>query len=196
MSDKTKLSSIIKAEARMAMPEIVSIFISKYETELYDRKNNLQESIFELRKDVEILNAKVEKAGDFSKYDNVCVKRLDLVSFLNNDIKVDWEGGTIQRSVSFYHLDTKGVVDKSKGSSNFRKTFKENISIKDMKLHEKLHTEIDAASAKLSTVAAKIADMSRKERQVKARISELRLEEQGLTSLLDDQNMLQLIKID
>jgi len=196
MSNKNQLSSIIKAEARMAMPEIVSVFISKYETELYDRKNNLQEIISKLHKDVLILDAKVKKTGDFSKYDNVCIKRLDLVSFLNNDIKVDWEGGTIQRSVGFYHLDTKGVVDKSKGSSNFRKTFKENISIKDMKLHESLHTEINNAQAKLSTVAAKIGDMSRKERQVKARISELRLKEQGLTSLLDDQSMLQLIKID
>jgi len=108
MSNKNQLSSIIKAEARMAMPEIVSVFISKYETELYDLKNNLQETISKLHKDVLILDAKVKKTGDFSKYNNVCIKRLDLVSFLNNDIKVNWDEGTIQQSVGFYHLDDKG----------------------------------------------------------------------------------------
>ena len=38
--------------------------------------------------------------------------------------------------------------------------------------------------------------MSRKERQVKARISEMRLQEQGLEGFLQDKEMLALIKID
>jgi len=196
MTDKTKLSSIIKAEARMAMPELVSIFISKYETELYDRKNNLQETISKLHKALEILDKKVTETADFSKYENVCVKRFDLVSFLNDDALIDWEKGTVHQSVGFHHLDINGVIDKSRRTSNFHKSFSEDILIKDKNLHEKLSTEIEDTEAKLSTIAAKIGDMSRKERQVKARISELRLKEQGLTSLLDDQNMLQLIKID
>lgn len=187
------LSDIIKAEAKIALPEVVSVFISKYESELYDRKATLQENIAQHTKDLATHEKTVISAADFSKYEGIKVPMLKLVSELKNEINLSWDEETVSAVVTFRNTDEESRYDRQTG---FSKSFSSAISKAHIKLREAILKESAILTSQLSVILAKIGDMSRKERQVKARISEMRLEEQGLTEFLQDKEMLMLIKID
>jgi hypothetical protein len=194
-SDKP-LSSIISAEAKIAMPEVISIFISDYETKLYDRKTELQQKIHDLKKDLEIHVNTVAKSGSFKKYIGVKVPKLGLISRSGGEANVSWENGTISMKICFDDVDETGKMDAKRNSgNNFSKSFTVDITDFAMRTFKNLKKKIDEESANLSRTVGLIGDMSRKERQVKARISELRLKEQGLEGFLADKEMQKLISI-
>ncbi len=187
------LSDIIKAEAKIALPEVVSVFISKYESELYDRKATLQENIAQHTKDLATLEKVVIGAADFSKYNGVKVPELKIVSELKDEINLSWDEETVSTVVTFRNTDEENRYDRQTG---FSKRFSSTINKTHLKTRIAFLKESATLTSQLSVILAKIGDMSRKERQVKARISEMRLEEQGLTEFLNDKEMLLLIKID
>lgn len=188
MSKSTELSTIMQAEAKIALPEIVSIFVAKHETALYERKAALQATIAANNKDLEILHTVALKSANFDKYDDVAIPKLDLVSYLKNGPTLNWDNKSISQIV--------GLNCTDKTSTGFSRTY----SIAILKVHLESYKDINKMIAddsnELKNIALQISDMSRKERQIKARISEVRLEEQGLTDFLNDKAILQLIKID
>ena len=190
-----KLSDIVRADAKIAMPEVVSVFISKYENELYDRKAALSESVAQHNKDLGVHEALVIEAADFSKYDGIKVPALNVISVLKDEITVDWDDEEIDATVTFHNID-KDLVLRRDHQTGFSKKFTSPISKQHLKTREKILKDITDETSQLTVILSKIGDMSRKERQVKARISEMRLEEQGLEGFLQDSEMLKLIKID
>lgn len=189
-----KLGSIIKAEAKIAMPEVVSVFISKYESELYDRKAVLQESIAQHNKDLATHEAVVISAADFSKYADIKVITLNVVSALDGEPALSWGDEEVSVNVTFHNVEDK--THRFRESTGFSKRFSSSINKAHLKTHTAILKDTEEATSQLAVILAKIGDMSRKERQVKARISEMRLEEEGLTDFLQDKDMLKLIQID
>lgn len=189
-----KLSSIIKAEAKIAMPEVVSVFISKYENELYERKATLSETIAQHNKDLATHEKTVISAADFSKYADIKVPKLGIVSVIKDEIVINWDEETITAVIGFENMEeAKYRRDRS---TNFSKRFTSPISVKNIRLRDAVLKEVGEATSQLAVIISKIGDMSRKERQVKARISEMRLQEQGLEGFLQDKEMLKLIHIE
>lgn len=186
----TELSNIIKTDAKIALPEIVSIFVAKHETQLYDQKDALQESISTSQKDLTMHEAVVLGTADFKKYDNITIPILELVSVLKGDASVNWETGLINQTVTFHNVG-KGR-EKHTG---FAKSFSMDIGKGYVKTRDSIRKSIQNDTDDLKSILAQISDMSRKERQIKARISEIRLEESGLTDFLKDKEILKLIQL-
>ena len=180
-----KLSSIIKAEAKIALPEVVSVFISKYESELYDRKANLSETIAQHTKDLATHEKTVISAADFSKYDGIKVPLLKIISAIDDELSLDWEEETVSQRITFHNTD-EDVTARHGRSTGFGKNFTSKISKQHIKLRDAILHDREQAQSQLTVILAKIGDMSRKERQVKARIREMRLEEQGLEGFLKE----------
>lgn len=185
--DNKPLSGIIKAEAKMAMPEIVSVFLSKYETELYEKKAKLTQDIADAKDDYQVSKQAVADKADFSKQHGKYIKELKMYTNVT-DIGADLEEGV-------YRAELRLTEDKEKSRGTTIKSLENKIAKSDMTNLANARKRIQEMESDLAGTLAKISDMSRKERQVKARISEMRLEEQGLQNLLGDQEMLKLIQI-
>lgn len=189
---KQELTSVISTNATIALPEIVAIFLSKYETDLYDRKAILQDDITGV-KDYIIKHDKVVlKATKFDEYIGLKIPKLNIESVKEEDPKISWSLGTTSIVIGIQSTDTP----KRDRYSNFNKTFTKPVPKADITTHNSLITKMEKIQAQLSNILNQITDMSRKERQVKARISERRLKEQGLEHFIKSPEMLELIKID
>lgn len=195
--EQRNLSSVIRANAQIAMPEVVSVFISKHETELYDLKAELQKKIGDLKKDIEMHTASVAKSITFKKYCGIKVLKLGLISYLVGEPNVKWVDEKVTQRIGLYNMseDNKGAADSRDRETGFEKSYSQPILAGHLKAHTKMTDELAETSNRLASIVGQIGDMSRVERQVKARISEMRLEEQGLSGFLKDPEMQKLIAI-
>jgi hypothetical protein len=190
-SSKGQLSQIMSAEAKIGMNEVVSVQLAKYETGLYDKKDALSLKISELQKDLEMHNAVAIKGADFKKYTDITIAKLGLVSKLKGEPTLSWEEGEINQCIGLYHTDAKRGND----STGFSKTFSIDITKQHIATRTKMLADIEETSDTLKTTVSAISNMSRKERQVKARISEIRLQEAGI-DLGSDEQLAQLVHIE
>ncbi len=77
--------------------------------------------------------------------------------------------------------------------ASFSKKFVKAIGTIDMAEHKELTHDLETANTELLEVMANIKQVSRKERQIRGRISELKLEQAGFTDLLQNDDLLKLI---
>lgn len=189
-----KLSDIMPTEARIALPEIVSVFICKYETELYNTKAALSETIIELKKEKELIAATALDSADFSAFIDIKINKLCLISYQASDAVVNWDDKTITATIGLHNLDSKGnELNYSGRNTGFEKEFSTKLATSYSKAYAKVNTDLAETNLQLQDAVAKLNDMPRKGRQVTARISEMRLEEQGLSAFLNDEVMQKLI---
>lgn len=195
--EQRNLSSVIRANAQIAMPEVVSVFISKHETELYDLKAELQKKIGDLKKDIEMHTATTSKSVSFKKYAGLKMLKLNLISYLKGDPSISWADEQVSQTVGLYNTkdDNSEAADSRDRHTGFEKSYSQPILASHIKAHTKMTDELAETSTRLASIVGQIGDMSRVERQVKARISEMRLEEQGLSGFLKDPEMQKLIAI-
>jgi hypothetical protein len=191
LESKGQLSQIMSAEAKIGMNEVVSVQLAKYETGLYDKKDALSQTINDLQKDLEMHNKVALKGANFKKYVGVKIPALGLISKLKGDPTLSWEEGEIHQTVGLYHTDST----KRDDTTGFSKKFSIDIAIQHVGARNKMLLAIENTSNDLKTTISAISNMSRKERQVKARISEIRLKEAGI-DLAADEQLAQLVKID
>jgi len=187
---KGQLSQIMTAEAKIGMTEVVSVQLAKYETSLYDRKDELSKNIGLLQKDLEMHNAVALKGADFKKWDGIPFAKMGLITRLKNAPTLSWEAGKIRQEIGLYHTD-----QGTNNSTGFSKSFSVPIAKQNIVARNKMLKDIEEATDALKTVVSAISNMSRKERQVKARISEIRLQEAGI-DLNADAELAKLTKID
>ena len=193
MSEESRgqLSQIMSAEAKIGMNEVVSVQLAKYETGLYDRKEELSKRISDLQKDLEMHNKVALKDANFTKYEALTITKLGLITKLKGEPTLSWEKGEIHQNVGLYHTDTT----KRDNTTGFSKSFSLPINTVHIEARGKMLADIEQTQNDLKTIISAISNMSRKERQVKARISEIRLKEAGI-NLAEDEELAQLIKID
>ena len=196
--DPGRLSDIVSANAKIAMPEVVSIFISKYETDLYDKKSELQKKLAKLKDDLSILENTAASKADFSKYEGHKLAVFDLVTFIPEEqVSCNWEEGMFEATVEMRNIPKgKKAQDKPSKISRFGVRVSHKMPAALLKERSAIHEDIAEAQAALQNIIGAISDMSRKERQIKARISEIRLEEEGLQGFLNDPMMQKMIAIE
>ena len=187
-----KLSSIISNKAQIALPDIVSIFISQYETKLYEKKHDLQDAIADISKEISDHEKEVADNMKYSEFINVKIPKLGMISGLVDGPEVSWHSEAIGVQIGIF----KSEDDEKHRAPLFKRTYRKPIPKADLNKHEKQLEKLQVFKDELSKTLSNITDMSRKERQVKARISEQRLQEQGLESFLQDKEMLKLIAVD
>lgn len=184
MNELSKLNEI-ETDVKIDMNDIVSIFTSKYEERLYDSKARLTAEIAEGRKVVAKLTKEATDSVDVSKF---------LVPHPLFNIEED--GRTLNESAG-----TVTVVFRTNTEQGFGGSYN-SVARRDLKLTKKVVNEISKAKEKLNTLADElnttmvaIRDMGRKERQVRARIIEQKLENSGMEHLLNDEGLQKLIEL-
>jgi len=188
-----KLSSIMTANAKIAMPEVVSVFISKYETDLYDAKSDLQKRIAATKKDIELLDGSATQKADFSKYAGEKLPALKLVTYVSQEIRIDWDEGIFTGTIG---LQTIVKAKEKPVIASFGYTVTQPVPKTMINERKRLREALGELQTQLQGIIGQISDMSRKERQIKARISELRLKEEGLEGFLQDKQMASMLAID
>jgi len=190
MNDSKMLSNI-SSEVKVGMDEVVNVFVSKYEDDLYEKKNGLSKEIKML--DVEIVNEHKVLENLVDKKDYVLGSNvLNLVSEVKSlTVNVDEVKGEVKIVVSV------GVFEKDKRNySSLNQRIEFVINNQDSKKLFKLKNEVDNLRVELLSVMNLIKDISRKERKIRSKISEMKLKESGFETLLESKEMLKLIEID
>ena len=183
------LSSILSAKASIALPEIVSVFLNKYETDLYALKDGLSSTIAAIRDEISTHEQIVIAKAKFSQYEGLTIPKLFITTKLSDDIGVSWEKARVKGYIKIMAAQDAD----SRPERQFSKAVYSPINKADITKHEKIFVELHEHTHELTKVLSQLGDMTRKERQIKARISELRLEEQGLTDFLSDDKIMALI---
>lgn len=184
------LSQIISTEATIALPEMVSIFLSKYETDLYDRKQELSTIISELKQELKDIEDMAAASVTFGEYADLGIPKLDLITTVSEKQSVHWAEEAV--SVEIKIIDTKSSRTHALTSKVVRKNLKKSY----IKTYNRLIDHLADRKVELSQTVQMITDMNRKERQIKAEISKMRLQEQGLEKFINSPEMAKLIKID
>lgn len=203
MSDTKQVAMLnnIELNAQVNMDDVVNIFISRYETTLHDQFGQIQVALKEHSKklaglDLEAL-AKLKE--DFVLADEVIARNaLFETKQSYGDIKIIWTEGTATFEIK--HVTTPVVgckmvsyqeVESNKNSFNIKVNLHEHFVSAYKRLNEegtKLRDELLATNQKLQQV-------DRKARQIKGLIAEKKLEQAGMTDLLNNTELAQLVQI-
>jgi hypothetical protein len=149
---------------------------------LYSKKEALGDTIKGLRKEISDIRKEIVDAVDVTKF----IELNELFTVSVNTKRTDDDGSNVR--VSFI------ITDKLNNTviGRVEREIKTPKELYD-KLTDKL-TELSKSTKELSDVMIAIRDISRKERQVRARIVEKRLAESDLDHLLDDEDIIKLIE--
>ena len=168
--------------AKVNMDDIVSIFASKYEEALYKDAEISRTGIKGLREDLDELQKESIVSVDGSKM----IAKHPLFSSVK---EVSRKLLTDSVVITFALLNVEGrqitAIDK-----------KFPLLKKFTNKRDKLSKELCTMEQNLTQTLQKIRDIGRKERQIRARIIERKLENSGLSDLLQDEEMQNLIGLD
>ena len=191
----------LKIDAKIDLKDVAAVFVSQYETNLFNRKKDLSKQIKGVKGDLKMLDARVKGAINKADY-AISVPELGLISKVT-DVELKWgkdedgyddEDEKIGLTVC---IDvTEKVSTRSWGSDSLtvRKVIK--ISPEDRKSHKTWNKELDELNGELLETMALIKGVSRKEREITGVIAGKKLEASGYTDLLDNPDLIKLIQLD
>ena len=188
----------ITADVNVGIDEVVSVFVTQYEDNLFDKKKELSGKIKVTKKAQTDLTNRLKTSIDTSSY-NTTIAVLGLKSKVE-DVNVNWgeKDYSNKRTVPSIKVDVE-ITDTDKTDryhSSMTKHFTFDIPKVDVDQYNSNKTEIESLSAELTEVMGLIKSVSRKERQVRGRISKKKLESAGYEDLLNDSEMLKLVSLD
>jgi hypothetical protein len=184
------LSGIMTTEANIAMPEIVAIFLSKYESDLYTRKAELNGIINDIENEGKAHDRLVAVSISFKEYAGLEIKKLHLITRIAEQSTINWNDGTVTNQVCLTSTEAK-----HDGRTFMDRPVHKNISKADIKLHKQHLKDLGDRRAQYSEIIQCITDMNRKEREIKGQISAMRLKDAGMDKFVNDPALLELIKV-
>ena len=191
----------INTSIDIGLDEVVSIFVSKYEDNLYVEKKRIEgdikanagrqtankEAILASRTtDIEDFVNSISTTGPVTFNFEVSKPQVNLhgdTNVIDYDIQMDVHEVGKPRTDTGYSRNTVGIT----------KTF--DIPAEFVTEREGLNKVKAALEDELMTVLANINDISRKERKVRGEISARKLEEAGMEDILTDEGMLKLVQL-
>jgi hypothetical protein len=179
----------ISANVNVGMDEVVSVFVSRYETTLFNKKDELSGKIKVIKNELKDQQTRLEESVNKSHYE-VTNDILNISSKVKN-VRVDWEKSHINIEVNIKDNET----EKGRYADGFSKTFKIKLEDVEVTTHKERQNEIESLNAELMEVMGLIKSVSRKERQIRGKISEMKLKESGLSTLLENDEMLKLVQL-
>lgn len=199
--------SRLTTDVNVGMEEVVGVFVSQYEETLYNRKDELQDEIKRLKKELSTLDKALleqynQTRANYDMTNSVLgikaeMTGVDLVWSRKEDY--DLKGGkgsnsVVKITVTVSDLDKPRERYSSRGS--FNKIFLIDIPETDVSKKKSLDDELSERTTDLQEVLQLIKSVSRKERQIKGRISKMKLDQAGYGELLENAELLQLIQLD
>ena len=191
MSKDIVLGNEFSVGGNIGIDEVVSVFVSQYETNLFERKSELSSTIKSLKGELESFEKGVEGSVGVEKYKQ-SFPILNITSEVEKDgVSVSWRDKVINITVTLTDNDSK----RSYGGT-FTKRIEKKINKSDLNKHSKLESDIEEVNGELVEVMGLIKTVSRKERLVRGKISEMKLKESGYSNLLENEDMLKLVQLD
>lgn len=186
--------SQMTAKVNVGIDEVVSVFVTKWEDGLHAKREELSKKVKDVKSAIEMLETKLIGSVDVSEYTNVRVPMFGVIGKASKP-SVNWEDGyntkknTITVEVGLQSEDDSGAY------MSFRKNLTFPIPQADVDDRANLVAERDQLSAELADVLIQIKSVSRKERQIRGRISEMKMEQAGFSDLINNPDMLKLIEV-
>lgn len=183
----------VSLNVNVGIDEVVSVFVTKYEDALFAKKDELSGKIKSVKASVANLDKMLIGSVDRQKY-NVSVPQLGF-TFDVKDVKVNWEDtyygkkNTITVELAMYDKSDKD------NHSVYTKNIKLPMLATDIADHKSMVEELEQLNAELLEVMTNIKSVSRKERQIRGRISEMKLEKAGHSDLLSNPELLKLTQM-
>lgn len=184
----------ITADVNVGMNEVVSVFVAKYEDGLFAKKDALSASIRAQKFHLAAIDENLIKSVDAKDYSAV-VLNLGL-TFSMGDVTVCWDGNyNTPKNTLVVEIE---MFDQSNKRNTVSYTKYHHIDINSALIADRKETkdQLEQLNADLLEVMSLIKTVSRKERQIRGRISEMKLAESGLSELINNSEILQLVKID
>jgi hypothetical protein len=189
----TDLMNTMTTDVNVGMTEVVSVFVAKYEDGLFAKKDELSKRIKETKKDIADLVANLEGSIAQSVYETT-IPVLGLTTKVSS-VTVNFDGHYSNKKPVI--VTTVGVFDNSSDSdyASFSKTFLTDIPAEDVALNKSMKVELEGLNAELMEVMGLIKTVSRKERQIRGKIAEMKLEQSGMSEMLANPEMLKLVQL-
>jgi len=175
-------SNEMMLNAKVDMADIVSVFANKYEDALHKDADMARTGIKNLRLDIQNLEKESLASVNVSK---LLVKHPLFASV--KEVHHSLNSDSVNVEFSLLNADGGRVATVTK-SFKLLKKFTDK--------RDKLIRELSDVEGVLTTSLQKLRDLPRKERQIKARIVERKLENSGMSDLLEDTEMQNLIALD
>jgi hypothetical protein len=186
---------MINNEMNVGFDELVNVFVSKFEEKLYVKKESLSKSIKEVKSNVEKLKKEVLGKVNLSKYE-IVIDVLGLKCKVNKDsISVYFSEDRKKSSYIDFVVYMYDVNDKSLGYCVNSKRINVDIDVDDVVEYESYISELNKLNEELIEVVNEIKSISRKERSIRSKISEMKLKECGLEELLGNDEIMKLIEL-
>ncbi len=200
MSKKGELAAVEKligADVSIDLDAVVSVYVSQYEDQLFSKKKELSTTIKGVKDDLKIQEKTLERSIDKTEYD-ITVPVLNLIAKVES-VTVNWKneddgyvGSTIKVEVEVSEKEKTGRWN----ADSLTTTRKVKIPSKTLKDKTAWEKQLEGLNAELLEVMGSIKGVSRKERQVKGKISGMKLEAGGFADLLNSPDLLALVKLD
>ena len=195
MNQNTQLAALssMTSNVNVGMNEVVSVFVSKYEDSLFAKKDDLSAKVKVVKQEIEQIDRALLKSVDSTQYD-ATVPALGL-TFKMGDVRVCWEGNyNTPKNVMTIDIE---MFDRSndRQHASYTKRIQQAISADVVSKREEAQSQLATLNSELMEVMGLIKSVSRKERQIRGRISEMKLAESGMAELLNNSEMLQLVQI-
>lgn len=184
--------SNIKTDINVGMDEVVTVFISKYETDLYAKKDDLSRQIKDKKKEIADIETQLIKSVDTSQY-TTTIQLLNITSKCK-DVSVQWANRENPNRI-VVEVELKDEDSESRYSSTFGKNIYIPIDAVTASLRDELVEQEKELSQEMVDVMLLTKSVSRKEREVRGRIAEKKLNEAGYSELLNDADMLKLVQL-
>lgn len=184
--------SAMSANVNIGIDEVVSVFVTKYEDQLFDRKTDLSARIKQTKQELTDLENKLKSGVDTSQYESK-MPVLGLTSTVES-VKVRFNNKLAESNVAI-SVKISDDDDRSRYSGSLTKTFEVSISSADFEENKSLKEKLENLNTELMEVMGLIKSVSRKERQIRGKISEMKLKESGFESLLESEEMLSLVQL-
>ncbi len=189
----------ISANLNVGIDDVVNVFISKYEDGLIEQRTSKQLEVKQINEQINQVVAKLNVEIDKFKeqYDQTVTIGLitTVYSIGSAATTINWNEQTVLCQVA---MATKvdGKKDAYYGSGHSTVRVDMVIPVDIHFEYKQLLSSKEQLLSELQELNSLLRDVSRKERQVRGRIAEQKLENLGMTDLLNEPSLLKLIQVD
>lgn len=165
----------IDINAQVGINEVVAIYVSKYETNLSDKKKLIADAIRSTKHEIEELIEMIRGSINVSKYANVDLSVLGLTA--EGEVDLFWT--TDYRGKQYtYRISVNVKGDQHRHINLFQRDFPMNTQ--HVAAYESLTAKLKEQEFELQQVIMDLKAVNQKERQVRARLAEMKLQEAGV----------------
>lgn len=190
MSNEITAFKAMQTDIQVSMDDVVSAFVSQYESNLYARKKELGAAVKDVNNRIDVFMKALRKKINGDSFVNVAMP-FDLAA-ISSEGQIDWDKATMHFQIS---INRKGTENRSYGSTINVSKYKP-IPAAQVKAHERLEKEASGLRADLSDVLVALKSITRKEREVRGRIAVRKLEDSGYANLMQDSELVKLVQLD